>query len=65
MEKLITKIANIQAFKPEDRLGRMLKKYDQDELFEESLDQVFAARKDAPDYAEFLRFARERDNKRK
>ena len=65
IEKLIQKIANAQAFGPEDQLGQMVKKYDQDELSEDTLNLVYAARKDDAGYSEFLRSARERDNKRK
>ncbi len=64
IEKLIRKIANTQAFLPEDRLGRMVKEYDKDELEEESLDLVYAARKDgAASYASFLKFVQERNEK--
>lgn len=65
IEKLIRKTANTQVFGPEDQLGRMVNTFDQDELSEDSLNLVYAARKDNLDYAGFLRFARERDNKRK
>lgn len=64
IEKLITKIANTQAFNPEDKLGRMVQEYANDELSEESLDFVYAARKDDISYAAFLRLAQERDSKR-
>ena len=65
MEKLIRNIANTQVFGPEDQLGQMVKAYDQDELSEDALNFVYAARKDDAGYAEFVRRARERDNKRK
>lgn len=64
IEKLITKIANTQAFKPEDKLGRMVHEYYKDELSEENLDLVYAARKDDARYAVFLRLAQERDSER-
>lgn len=63
IEKLIKKIANSQAFMPDDKLGRMIKEYETDELAEESLDLVYAARKNDADYADFLRLAHERDSK--
>ena len=65
IEKLIRKIANTQAFGPEDQLGQMVKNYDRDELSEDTLNLVYAARKDDASYSEFLRLAKERDNKRK
>lgn len=65
IEKLIQKIANTQVFDPEDQLGQMVKTYDQDELSEDNLNLVYAAHKDDANYAEFLKFAQERDNKRK
>lgn len=65
IEKLITKIANTQAFRPEDKLGQLVREYAKDELFEDSLDLVYAARKDDTSYASFLRLAQERDRKRK
>ena len=65
IEKFIQKIANTQVFGPEDQLGQMVKAYDQDELSEDTLDLVYAARKDDISYASFIRLARERDNKRK
>ena len=64
IEKLITKIANAQAFKPDDKLGQMVQEYSKDELSEEGLDLVYAARKDDTSYAAFLRLAQERDIKR-
>lgn len=64
IEKLITKIANTQAFKPDDKLGQMVQEYAKDELSEESLDLVYAARKDDTSYAAFLKLAQERDSKR-
>ena len=63
IEKLIMKIADMQAFKPEDKLGQMVQKYAGDELSEESLDLVCAARKDDTSYADFLRLVQERDSK--
>ena len=65
IEKLITRIANTQAFKPEDKLGQMVRQHPKDELSEESLDLVYAARKDDTSYAVFLRLAQERDGNRK
>ena len=64
MDKLITRVADTQVFKPEDRLGTMVREYDKDELTEDSLDLVYAARKDNTDYPAFLRFAQERDRNR-
>lgn len=64
IEKLITKIANSQAFKPDDNLSKMVQEYAKDELSEESLDLVYAARKDDTSYAAFLKLAQERDSKR-
>ena len=64
IEKLIGQIANTQVFMPEDKLGRLVKEYDADELAEESLDFVCAARKDDTNYAMFLRLAQERKGKR-
>lgn len=63
IEKLITKIANTQAFKPDDKLGQMVQEYAKDELSEESLDLVYAARKDDESYASFLKLVQERDSK--
>ena len=65
IERLIKKIAKSQAFLPEDKLGRMVKEYDADELAMENLDLVYAARKDGSDYAAFLTSVQERDNKGK
>lgn len=64
IEKLMTKIANTQAFKSDDKLGQMVQEYARDELSEESLDLVYAARKDDVSYASFLKLAQERDSKR-
>ena len=65
IEKLIMKIAKSQAFKPDDKLGRLVQEYDKDELFEESLDWVNAAHKDDTSYASFQKYAQERDRKSK
>ena len=65
IDKFMKKIANTQAFVTDDKLGRMLKEYDTDELAEESLDLVYAARKNNTSYDTFLKLAQERDNKRK
>ena len=64
-EKIIKLIADTQAFKPDDKLGQMVQEYAKDELSEESLDLVYAARKDDTSYASFLRLTQERDSKRK
>lgn len=64
IEKLITKIANTQAFRPDDKLGQMVQEYAKDELSEESLDLVYAARKDNTSYADFLRMVQKRDSNR-
>ena len=58
MEKFLRKVADSQAFKPEDKLTKMVEKYSKEELDEESLDLVFAAGK--MDYQEFLKQAEER-----
>ena len=65
IEKLIEKIANSQAFSPDDKLSQLVKKHDKDELAVESLDLVHAARKDSYDYDAFVKAAKERDGKRK
>lgn len=65
IEKIIQKIANTQAFGPEDQLGQMVKNYDQDELSEDTLNLVYAARKDDASYAAFLRSVQGRNNNRK
>ena len=57
------KMAHAQAFGVDDQLGRMVKNYSHDSLSEEDLDLVFAARKDDAEYSEFLRLAKERENK--
>lgn len=67
MDKTIQKIANTQAFGFDDRLGRLVKGYEEkaeseDELSMDSLDMVYAARKEDGDFAAFLKMARERDN---
>lgn len=53
MEKFLTKIANTQAFQPNDELSAIIEKYASDELEEESLDLVCAAEK--TNYQEFLK----------
>ncbi len=65
IEKLITKIANTQVFSPDDKLSQMVKKYDKDELEEESLDFVCAARKDNTTYSEFLKVIQDRGKNNK
>lgn len=65
IEKLITKIANTQVFSPDDKLSRMVREYDKDELEEESLDLVCAARKENADYTEFLKVIQERGKSHK
>lgn len=65
IEKLIIKIANTQAFKPDDKLGRMVQEHGNDELFDESLDLVCAASKGDTSYASFLKFAQEKDRENK
>lgn len=64
IEKLIEKVANAQEFKMEDSLGQLVDGHESDELSEQNLDMVFAARK-AADYNTFLYYARERDSKRR
>ena len=66
MDKMITKIADTQAFDFDDRLGRLVKHYEvkaqsEEELSLDSLDMVYAARKEEGDFAAFLQMARERD----
>ncbi len=63
--KLIGQIAESQAFSPDDKLSQMVNEYDIDELPVESLDLVYAARKDDTSYAAFLKLAHERDSKLK
>ncbi len=65
IEKLITKIANTQVFSPDDKLSQMVKKYDKDELEEESLDFVCAAQKENADYSEFLKVIQDRGKNNK
>lgn len=65
IEKLMKKIAKTEAFKPEDQLSGLVKNQGENELSEDSLDMVFAARKEGASYAEFLKYARERDKNRK
>ncbi len=65
IEKLIMKIAETQAFLHDDKLGRMVKEYKNDELDKESLDQVYAARKDDVSYDAFLKLAQKRGSGRK
>ena len=62
IEKLIEKIADTQAFSTDDALGRMLKQYEEDELLEEGLDLVYAARGEGADYDAFLSKLRDRKN---
>ena len=61
-DKMLIKIANSQAFLPEDKLGEMLDKYinDNDELAEDGLDLVFAARKNEISYDDFIKHAENR-----
>ena len=65
VEKLMKKVANSQAFCPEDRLSQMVKNYAQDELDEDSLYLVCAAGKEDASYAEFLKLVQEKDGNRK
>ena len=65
MEKMMKKIAGTQTFSPEDNLGRMIRGYEKQELSEESLDLVYAARKEDASYADFLKLAKERDRRNK
>lgn len=58
MEKFLRRIADSQAFEPEDKLSDIVNKYTVDELNEESLDLVYAARK--VDYQEFVKHIEER-----
>ena len=64
IEKMMKKIANSQAFAPDDRLSRMVNECDaNNELSEDSLDLVFAARKDEADFDAFLKVLEERNKK--
>lgn len=54
IEKLITEIARIQNFIPDDRYSRMIDEMCSDELLEDDLDFVFAARKDDTNYTDFV-----------
>lgn len=63
MDKFLTKIADTQAFGPDDKLGKMIEDYDSDELSEDNLDLVFAARKDDADFGAFLRMLEEKEGK--
>lgn len=65
IEKLIKKVANAQEFKMEDSLGQLVDGHESDELSEQNLDQVFAARKTTADYDAFLKYAQKRDSKRR
>ena len=63
IEKMMKKIANSQAFAPDDRLSQMVNEYDANELSMDSLDQVFAARKDDVDYDAFLKVLEKKGRK--
>ena len=65
IEKLMNKVADSQAFSPDDGLGRMVKEFYNSELDAENLDLVYAANMDNADYAAFLKLAKERDRQSK
>jgi hypothetical protein len=61
--KLIAKIASTQEFIRDDKLGQMVTQYSQNEINCESLDMVYAARKDNMSFEEFKKLVLEREKK--
>ncbi len=61
IEKMLYAVFQTQEFDIDDRLTKIINSYAQDELDEESLDLVYAARKN--DFSEFIRRINSEDKK--
>ena len=61
IEKMLYAVFQTQEFDIDDRLIKIINSYAQDELDEESLDLVYAARKN--DFSEFIRRINSEDKK--